>query len=438
MINTLRKITPRFIKNFYHKTLALLASFIYGFPSRKIKIIAITGTDGKTTTCYLTTSILETAGYKVAELSGIRFKIGDKEWPNKTDNTTPGRFKLRKFISRAVKNKCDYLVLEVTSWALAQYRVKNVSIDIALLTNLTLEHLDLHKTMAEYRQAKGRLFEMLSTGYYLENVPKISIVNLDDNDAQYFLSFKADQKITYGIETATDISAENVKPGADKIDFDLLLNEQSVRVSFKLPGLYNVYNALAAAAVGSALKINSEKIKQGIEKIEYVPGRMERIDAGQDFTVVVDFAHTPNGLKELFKAARTMIEPGKKIIAVYGSAGGRDKEKRPLIGEVAGQLVDFSFLTTDDPRNEDPLKIAQTIEIGLKKTGKVLGKDYTFVIDRAEAIAEAVRMARPGDIVLLCSMGCYQCMYVGDGKITWDDRLEARKALEKFQMSKSK
>lgn len=432
MLNLLRKITPKFAKKIYHKSLAMLAAFIYRFPSHKIKIIGITGTDGKTTTCFLTTSILDEAGFKVAECSGIRFKIGEREWKNKTDNTTPGRFKLRKFISKAVKEKCDFLVLEVTSWAISQNRVWGISFDKVLLTNLTYEHLDLHGTMDEYRKAKGTLFKNLSKSKRKKNVSKVSIVNNDDNDAKYFLSFDADEKITYGERTNADIMAENIYPQRDRIEFDLVVNGGRKKVSFKLPGMYNVYNALAASSVAVSEGIDLEVIKKGIEKLEYIPGRMERINEGQDFTVVVDFAHTPNGMRELFSAARKMISENNKVIGIYGATGGRDKQKRPLIGEAVGDLVDFSILTTEDPRNEDPRKIANDIEVGLKKKGKVLGRDYTFVIDRAKAIAHGVKIAQKGDIILICSMGCYECMYVGDGKIPWDDRLEAKKALKEY------
>lgn len=432
MLRVIRKISPGFIKLWYHKAVALLATVRYGFPANKIKVIGITGTDGKTTTTFLTTSILQAAGYKVAECSGIRYKIDNKEWKNESDNTTPGGFQLRKFISQAVKEKCDYLVLEVTSWAITQSRVWGISFDVALLTNLTYEHLDLHGSMDEYRKAKGKLFEGLTKSKRKMNVPKISIVNNDDNDAAYFLKFPADKKITYGIDTSTDVRAENITPGADGIEFDLLVKGERERVKFKMPGLYNVYNCLAASSIGYSQGVSLEAIKNGIEKMEYVPGRMEKINEGQNFQVVVDFAHTPNGMSQLFKTARSMIEPGKKIIAVYGATGGRDKGKRPLIGEAAGQLIDFSFLTTEDPRHEDPMDIAKAIEIGLKKKGKVLGQDYQFVIDRAEAIDQAVKMAKTGDIVLLCSMGCYDCMYVGDGKIPWDDRLKARESLRKL------
>lgn len=427
-IRFFRKHTPDSLKLFYHRALARLASILYPVDQSKVKIIGVTGTDGKTTTSYFLHQIFEEAGYKVASVNSIRFKIGDKEWKNDTDNTTPGRFELMRFIKQAVTAGCQVIILEVTSWGIVQSRVRGINFDAAVLTNVTYEHLDLHKTFENYKRAKGELFVVTAQGQRKANTPKLSVVNMDDPSNEFFLQFSADKKISYGMETAATLRAHDIHTQEGEIKFNLLTPDSKLSIALKLPGLFNVYNALAAAGVAWGWGVPLEKIKSGLEKLEYVPGRLEKIDEGQPFGVIVDFAHTPNGMKQLFLTARSLY-PSGKVIAVYGATGGRDPGKRPRIGEAAAQYADFSVLTTEDPRHEDPAKIAEQIAQGLKEKGSVEGEDFIFIKDRAQAIAHAVRMAKPGDVVLLCSMGCYDCMYVGDGKIPWDDRVQAHKAL---------
>jgi UDP-N-acetylmuramoyl-L-alanyl-D-glutamate--2,6-diaminopimelate ligase len=436
ILNILRKITPKSVMLFYHKLLAKLSDIIYGHPSGKMKVIGITGTDGKTTTVYFTSSILEQAGYKVAVANSIQFKIGQTTWPNQTDTTMPGRFKLQKFLSKAKKEKVDYVVLEVTSQGVAQSRHLYIDFDVACITNLTPEHLDTHKTMENYKQAKGKLFAALSNSKK-KDVEKNIIVNGDDPNYDYFLQFPAHKKFVYTLHPIAYTGGEIKTAVGTKINlqeyrssFILVTGEEEIEIDLEIPGKFNIYNALAAASIALSQNIDLQTIKKGLEKVDYIPGRMEEISQGQDFKVIVDFAHTPAGMENLFNTVKVMTSG--KLIAVFGATGGRDPGKRPKIGEVAGRLADFSVLTAEDPRWEDPVDIAHQIEKGLQKVECKKDINYCIIPDRRKAIRYAFSKAQKDDIVVLASMGCYQYMYVGQGKIPWDDRKVAREELRKL------
>ncbi len=437
ILNILRRITPKPVMLTYHKMLAKLSDFFYGHPSGDMKVIGITGTDGKTTTVYFTDSILEQAGYKVAAVNSIGFKIGKVVWPNQTDTTMPGRFKLQKFLSQAKKEKSDYAVLEVTSQGIVQFRHLGVDFDVACITNLTLEHLDTHKTMENYKKAKGELFTALGKSEK-KDTEKIIIVNGDDRFHDYFLQHKAGKKIIYSLhpivytggEIQTVIGAK-INLQESKSSFVLVTEKGEIEINLKIPGKFNIYNALAAASIALSQNIDLSKIKAGLEKVDYIPGRMEEISEGQEFKVIVDFAHTPAGMENLFNTAKRIIQG--KLIAVFGATGGRDPGKRPKIGEVAGRLVDFSVLTAEDPRTEDPVDIAHQIEKGLQKAGCKKGINYCIIPNRREAIKFAFAKAQKDDVVVLASMGCYQYMYVGEGKIPWDDRKVAKEELRRLK-----
>lgn len=424
----IKKILPKNIKRYYHLLWSVFALLKYGNASKKLVVIGVTGTDGKTTTTTLIHSILKQAGKKVAMVNGLRFVLPSKEWKNHSDNSTPGKGVIHAFLRQAADEGCEFAIVEVTSWGLDQFRLFGIAFDVAVITNLTYEHLDLHGSMQAYKRAKGRLFSMLSSSRK-GGQAKVAVVNADDPAVEYYASYKADKVIRYGLKNKADLSASGVRDSG-ALAFTLQSPGTSMPVSMQLKGEFNVYNALAAASVGVALGIDAPTIAEGLSVVPAVPGRMEFIDLGQRFHVVVDFAHTPNGFRALFTAARRIVGHKHRVIAIYGATGGRDPGRRPMVGEVAAELIDFSVLTSEDPRNEDPELIAKAIEKGLNNKGAQSGRDYVFIKDRREAILYAVKLAQPGDAVLLCSMGDYDVMYVGDGKIPWSDREEAKHAIK--------
>lgn len=430
MKSTIKKLIPSSLKRLYHFGWALLSIARYGRPSKKLKVIGVTGTDGKSTTTTLIHAGLKEAGYKVAMINGLVFSLPNKEWPNKSDNSTPGKFAIRSFLTQAVQEQCDVVILEITSWGLEQYRVFGIVFDVAVITNFAHEHLDLHGSMERYREMKGKLFEYLQSARKPDQ-PKVSVINVDDEEAEYFLRFQSDQIITYSQEKGANLQATQIEQRPD-LSFQLNRDGELYPVEMKLKGQFNVSNTLAAIGACLAVGADVKKVIAGVQSVEQVPGRMEFIDYGQPFSVIVDFAHTAQGFEAMFASARKMIEPGKKIIAVYGSAGGRDPGRRKMIGELAGEMINFSVLTVDDPRNEDPKAIADEIISALQSKGKKEEQDYVFIKDRAEAIAKGIQMAQEGDVVMSLSMGDYDVMYVGDGKVSWSDRGAAQAALEKL------
>jgi len=396
-------IIPKSWKRFYHFSWALLSILLYGRPSKKMKVIGVTGTDGKTTTTSLIYSAIQASGKKVAMINGLKFILPSKEWKNSSDNSTPGRLTIRKFLKQAKKEGCEVVILEVTSWGLEQFRLFGIAFDVAVITNFAHEHLDLHGSMNRYRAMKGKLFKGLKSKRK-PGQKKIAIVNKDDDSYSYFNRFTCDKVIAYSLNKEADIKTGQVnqKP---HLAFDVYYGGQKYPIELQLKGVFNASNALAALGAAHAVGVDIQTAIKGMEDVKQVPGRMEFIDAGQPFYVVVDFAHTAQAFEAIFASARSMVGEGNKIIAVYGSAGGRDKGRRKMIGDLAGKMIDFSVLTADDPRKEDPLAIAEEIIEGLSMHHKKPEKDYIFIRDRAEAIAKGIDMAGEGDIVLALSMG---------------------------------
>lgn len=426
-----KNLIPKSLKRLYHFGWALLSIIIFGRPSKKLKVIGVTGTDGKTTTTTLLYSILKESGQKVAMINGLNYALPSKEWKNHSDNSTPGKFEIRKFLKQAVKENCETVILEVTSWGIQQYRVYGIAFDVAVFTNFSYEHLDLHGSLRRYRKMKGKLFKYLYKSYRKNGQAKVAVVNKDDKNYEYFASFPKDKLFDYSITQEATVQAIKNDDYKDS-SFQLKFGNQIKPVKLALKGDFNISNALAAATAALSVGVTLDAVVQGLEKVDTVPGRMEFIKKGQPFYLIVDFAHTPNGFRSLFLEARELVGKDHKIIAVYGATGGRDRGRRSMVGKVAGELIDFSVLTSEDPRTEDPEKIAQEIAVGLKKRNKHFSKDYNFIKDRAEAIQYACKIAQPGDAVLLCSMGDYDVMYVGTGKVEWSDRGEAKKALKSF------
>ena len=399
MKETIKKIIPYFLISWYHFLLAFFGALLYLFPSfnKRIKVIGITGTNGKSTVVQMTSEILEKAGYKVCSISSIKFKIGEKEWPNTLKMTMPGRFKIQSFLRKAVNKGCQYAVLEITSQGIAQYRHKFIGFDIALITNLTPEHIESHKGFDNYMKAKGKLFKA---------VKGIHIINIDDQNAKYFLQFPAKKKYGYTIEGKEHEEMEVI---SCKKEFNL-----------NLLGEFNISNALGATCIGLSQGISLGNCKQALESIKDVSGRMEII-IKEPFKVIVDYAHTPDALEKVY---RSIKEEGKMICVLGSCGGGRDKWKRPELGKIAGKYCDQIILTNEDPYDENEEGILNQIEKGV-------GKEAIKILDRREAIKKAIQSAEHGDTVIITGKGSEPWMCVANGKkIPWGDRKIAKEEVE--------
>ncbi len=405
-----------------------LAAAYHDFPARRLVVIGVTGTDGKTTTSTLIHRILQEAtGGRAGLVSTLSAELGDVSADTGLHVTTPSAPQVQAYLARMVANGLTHAVLEMTSHGLAQGRLQGVDVDVAVLTNITHEHLDYHGSFENYRAAKGRLFAMLGESSRKPGQPKLAVINADDPNAEYFAAFPADRVVRYGLRQAADFRAADVRFMPDATRFRL--ERQGLELVTALVGAFNVYNVLAAAAVGYSLHFNPNNIWAGIEAVRAVSGRMERIHEGQDFLALVDFAHTPNALDNALTAARTMLPGRGRVIAVFGSAGLRDREKRRLMAEVSARKADFTVLTAEDPRTESLADILEAMAAGCASQGGVEGETFIRVPDRGEAIFRACQMARPGDLVIVCGKGHEQSMCFGTIEYPWDDRHALRAAL---------
>lgn len=431
-MHKLKKLFPQSIKNIYHLVQAILANVIFGFPSKKIKVIGVTGTDGKTTTVQMITKILEQAGKKVAMASTINFKIDGVEEKNLSHFTTESSFAVQRFIRKAVSAGCEYLVLETSSHSLDQHRVWGVQYQTAVITNVTREHLDYHGTMEKYRQAKKMLFENVA-----KNKGTI-VVNLDMENPEDFLGFNVDKKFAYTTKNLQSSAIGHQSFGDLKIikaeDIELGLAGSTYKLkaeSYKLnlPGLFNVENALAAICVGLDEGFGLETIKEALAKIEGVPGRLERVENTRGINILVDFALTPEALKRLYEMISQTKKEDAKIIAVFGSCGDRDKGKRPIMGKIVSEIADFMILTNDEPYHEKPEQIIEEIFAGIEN--KKEDENIWRITDRRLAIRKALEIAGPDDVIAVTGMGNFETMVVGDKKIPWNDRQVIEEELSK-------
>lgn len=397
----------------------LIAHALAGNPSEALCTIGITGTNGKSSTVYLVQAILQHAGYGCAKLGTLGYDFGGDAFL--TAHTTPFAEDLAKIFADARDAGCAYLVMETSSHALAQDRVAGIRYRVAAFTNLTQDHLDYHRTMDAYRAAKLRLFEQL------EGERAFGVVNADDPSAAAFSAACKVTCHTYGLASG-DVRAKNVRGTFTATDFLLQTPWGDAQVSMALLGNHNVYNALCAASICGGLGLSPTAIAGGIGALRAVPGRFETIQAGQDFYVVVDYAHTDDGLRNVLEAARALSKG--RLLCVFGCGGDRDKTKRPKMGAVAARLADFAIITSDNPRTEDPHRILLDIEVGMQHAGKKKGDDYFVIEDRAEAITRAIGMAKPGDFVMIAGKGHEDYQILGTTKIHFDDREIARKLLE--------
>ena len=403
-----------------------LSAAWHGFPSRKMVIIGVTGTDGKTTTCHLLHSILKRApGIHAGYISTISADFGDESAPTGLHVTTPGAPRVQAYLAKMVEAGITHCILEMTSHGLAQGRLFGVDIDIAVLTNIMHEHLDYHGNWENYRAAKAIMFQMLSETQRKPIVPKTAVINADDPSAEYIAEIAADRVVTYGVNNPSEFRATKKVHRPAGTSFQVA----DQRIGMSLPGEFNISNALAAISTARELGLAWDVIKQGIAMVELIPGRMESIDEGQDFTAMVDFAHTPNALARALQAGRRMLQPGKRLIAVFGSAGLRDVEKRRLMAETSAQLADMTILTAEDPRTESLDDILVMMAEGCRAQGGVGGETFISVPDRGEAIYLACQLAEAGDLVMACGKGHEQSMCFGMTEHPWDDREAMRSAL---------
>ena len=406
------------------RALARVSENFYKRPAERLAVIGITGTNGKSTTAFLVEAILAAAGRKSALVGTIEYHVAGRTYP--APHTTPEALELARLFSEAVGQGATDAVMEVSSHALAQQRIFGVPFDVAVFTNLTRDHLDYHKNMEEYFAAKRALFEGCGT-----DAPRASVTNLDDEYGAKLAEFSRKRSsvvLTYGL-TRGEFHAEKVDITPRGTRFDMVASQEKIAIFSPLIGRVNVYNILAAAAACFARGCNAQSIAQGVESLTHVPGRFQRVDCGQPFTVVVDYAHTDDALRNLTSLAREFVSRGggaARVITVFGCGGDRDRAKRPLMGEAAGRGSNFVVLTSDNPRSEDPRAIINDALVGLQKTGV----KYTVEVDRRKAIALAIGEARAGDIVLLAGKGHEKVQVTREGSHPFDDVEVAREILK--------
>jgi len=407
---------PQLVVDRSRRALADAADAWFGRPSEKLRVIGITGTDGKTTSSILAVELLRAGGRRPGLVGTVAVDIGDERTPNDDRNTTPESLELQELLAQMVSAGNDSVVMEATSHGLALERTRNCRFDVGVVTSVTSEHLEFHGSLEAYRAAKARL---------IEEAP-LAILNTDDDAFTFFRSRARQRVMTYGIDTDADLRATDLVADADGSRFTLVGPDWSGPISLPMPGRFNVSNALAALAIAHVEGVGWEIAVDALARTTGVPGRMERIDAGQSFAVVVDYAHTADSLSKVLRTLRPVTRG--RLIAVIGSAGERDPTKRPAMGRVSAELSDLTIVTDEDPRLEDPRIINEAIADGARAAGAT---DASLVVidDRREAIGHAIGLARQGDVVLLAGKGHEASIFYGNEKLAWDDRVVAREAL---------
>ncbi|MGN0162319.1 MAG: UDP-N-acetylmuramoyl-L-alanyl-D-glutamate--2,6-diaminopimelate ligase [Candidatus Ornithomonoglobus sp.] len=399
------------------KAIAKLACTFYGEPAKKLSLVGITGTNGKTTITYLVKSILETAGKRVGVIGTNQNIIGDKVLLTKsTTPTTPNALELQQLFTEMVYNGADYVVMEVSSHALELGRVHGCEFAVGVFTNLTQDHLDFHKTMENYLNAKAKLFDISKKG----------VVNFDDEGGRKIVAKGGCADIMkVGLEDGCDLKAENIRFSSRGAEFDMIYKGGRYAAKIQIPGRFSVYNAICAAGAALQLGIDIETVVEGLAKATGVVGRVEVVPTDTDYTVIIDYAHTPDGLENIINCVKGFAEG--RTITLFGCGGDRDNTKRAVMGEIAGRLSDYSIITSDNPRTEDPELIVREIEEGMKRTN---GK-YTLITDRREAIGYALDIAQKGDVIILAGKGQETYQIIGKEKFDFDERLEVYKHLKK-------
>lgn len=422
-------VTVVYVKD-TRKAMEDITPYFFDYPARKMRIVAVTGTNGKTTITHIVAHILKEMGYKTGVIGTVHMLIGDKAYP--THNTTPDVVDLQKMLHQMVEEGVTHLAMEVSSHSLVMGRVAGCEFDTAVFTNLTEDHLDFHKTMENYAKAKAMLFQMVSAKGQTKK-GKAAVINGDDPYGKVMMDAVADKTLcpvsTYAIEKEGDYRAKDITFTGKSSSYTLVAEGTSFPVHTHTAGRFNVYNTLAAIGAARAEGVPMDKVLAGLSTFHSVPGRFELIDEGQPFTVVVDYAHSPDGLENILKTAREITKG--KIIVVFGCGGDRDKMKRPIMGRIAARLADTVVVTSDNPRTEDPLTIVKEVAAGVEEVAKEKPSlHYEVEPDRRSAIRRAISLAKEGDIVLIAGKGHENYQILKDRTIHFDDREEARSALK--------
>ncbi|MFA6534613.1 MAG: UDP-N-acetylmuramyl-tripeptide synthetase [Patescibacteria group bacterium] len=455
LLHIIKKLIPtklfKAVQPAYHFLFAFLAAAIYRWPSEKLIVIGVTGTTGKTTSTYLISKMLSSCGFKVGYTSTAMFSDGNKEWLNDKKMTMPGRLFTQGTLAQMVRNGCQYAIVETSSEGIRQFRHRFINYDILIITGLYPEHIESHGGFENYKAAKGKLFahlknckikytdetkrviktERVLKKLELARIKKTIIANLDDEHAGYFLDFWAEEKFAYTRENK--IPAKEINP----VNYDEVLVDESgtkfktqdFEISLKLTGDFNATNAMNAVCLGLAQGLPLPKIKIALEEITGVPGRLEKIECGQNFTVIVDYAFEPKAIEKLYETAASI--PHQRIIHLLGSAGGgRDMSRRPILGRIAGERADEVIVTNEDPYDENPEIIIDQVLLGAEKAGKIMNENLWRLVDRREAIKKALRLAEIGDLVLITGKGSEQAISLANGeKMSWDDRQVVKEEL---------
>ena len=398
--------------------------YFFDYPANRMRMVGVTGTNGKTTTTHMIRHILKAQGFKVGVIGTVHIMIGDTSYP--IHNTTPDVVDLQHILHQMVQENVEYCVMEVSSHALALGRVSGVEFDTAVFTNLTQDHLDFHKTFENYLAAKCKLFEQVSAPNQVKD-NKGAVINIDDSYGYRVMEKTTAPTITYSTLGKGTLNASDVHMSTKNSQYTVNYKGESYPISMNTTGLFNVYNTLAA--IGACLQegISMEAIDTALKTFSSVPGRFELIEEGQDFAVVVDYAHTPDGLQNILETAKAIKE--NRIIIVFGCGGDRDATKRPIMGRIAAEYGDKIYVTSDNPRTEDPVQIVKDVEVGVKEALRE-GTSYEVIVDRREAINHAIHDAKAGDIVIIAGKGHENYQILKNETIHFDDREEARKALK--------
>lgn len=408
------------------RALAQLAAAFYGYPARKLRVIGITGTDGKTSLVHLLAHVLAATGGKTGLISTVGGQIAGQPLPEELRHTTPEAPEVQALLARMVEAECRYAVIESTSHGLALHRLDGCEYDLAVLTNIGFDHIDFHGTREAYLAAKGRLFTMLDESVS-KGIKKTAILNADDPSSQQIRSLTRARVLTYGINGRADVQGGRLERDGWGCRFRLVAGKAEASVRLNVPGPFNVYNALAATAVALSQGVKLDAIVPALESWTGVPGRLERIEAGQPFAVVVDFAHAPQALRRVLELLRSYARG--RLILLFGCIGERDKERRYPMGQIAAALADYTIVSDDNPYGEDRHAIIEDIAQGLRAAGKREGHDFALIPDRRQAVAHALAMAGDEDVVLLAGKGHESRVYLGDGWYECDDRALARQVL---------